>query len=117
MHNGTISNCTELKKELKDKGIAFRSETDTEVIANLVSFYLDEMDRDPDSYKVRQDDNRVATAFELALNRLDGSWGTWISFKLFVLFETGSNFRSRHFPRTSVSNCFDVSGIRSDFAF
>jgi len=76
VHNGTISNCTELKNELKARGVTFRSETDTEVIANLIGFYLDEMDREPDAYKnILGDSNRVATAFELALNRLDGSWG------------------------------------------
>ncbi len=56
--------------------MVFHSQTDTEVIANLVGFYLDEIDRDPVRYKVAEGaDDRVLTAFELALNRLDGSWG------------------------------------------
>ncbi len=42
VHNGTINNSHELKKELHDKhGIKFVSETDTEVIAQLVGVYLD----------------------------------------------------------------------------
>lgn len=40
-HNGTINNAYELKKELQGKGIKFLSETDTEVIAQLVGLYLD----------------------------------------------------------------------------
>lgn len=42
IHNGTINNSYDLKKELKSKGIAFKSETDTEVIAHLIGLYLDE---------------------------------------------------------------------------
>jgi glucosamine--fructose-6-phosphate aminotransferase (isomerizing) len=42
IHNGTINNSYDLKKELQHKGIEFKSETDTEVIAQLVGLYLDE---------------------------------------------------------------------------
>lgn len=41
IHNGTINNAYELKKELMEKGIKFQSETDTEVIAQLIGTYLD----------------------------------------------------------------------------
>jgi len=74
VHNGTIENCTEIKNELKAKGITFKSETDTEVIANLIGYYLDEIKLDPGKYLVDAKDE-IATVFELALNRLDGSWG------------------------------------------
>jgi glucosamine--fructose-6-phosphate aminotransferase (isomerizing) len=36
VHNGVITNSEELRKNLEAKGIQFRSETDTEVIAQLV---------------------------------------------------------------------------------
>jgi hypothetical protein len=43
VHNGTINNSHELRKELiSKKGIKFHSETDTEVIAQLIGTYLDE---------------------------------------------------------------------------
>lgn len=42
IHNGTINNSYDLKKELMLKGIVFKSETDTEVIAHLVGLNLDE---------------------------------------------------------------------------
>jgi len=42
IHNGTINNSYDLKKELAAKGVVFKSETDTEVIAQLVGLYLDE---------------------------------------------------------------------------
>ncbi len=37
VHNGIIENFAELRRELKDKGVKFATETDTEVIAHLVS--------------------------------------------------------------------------------
>lgn len=41
IHNGTINNSYDLKRELLQKGIEFKSETDTEVIAHLVGINLD----------------------------------------------------------------------------
>ena len=40
VHNGIIENYIALKEELKEKGIKFSSQTDTEVIAHLISLYL-----------------------------------------------------------------------------
>ena len=41
-HNGIIENFEELKSELQNKGYKFQSETDTEVIANLIQRNFDE---------------------------------------------------------------------------
>ncbi|MBX9744338.1 MAG: class II glutamine amidotransferase, partial [Chlamydiales bacterium] len=40
VHNGIIENYSTLKEKLKQKGIPFVSETDSEVIAQLISFYF-----------------------------------------------------------------------------
>ncbi|QND71066.1 glutamine--fructose-6-phosphate transaminase (isomerizing) [Tardiphaga robiniae] len=40
VHNGIIENFRELRLELEKSGAKFASETDTEVVAHLVSFYL-----------------------------------------------------------------------------
>ncbi|CAM9682019.1 unnamed protein product [Ectocarpus fasciculatus] len=40
VHNGTINNATELRRELQGKGISFRSETDSEVIAHLIGLEM-----------------------------------------------------------------------------
>ncbi len=40
VHNGIIENYLALKQELKDIGVTFQSETDSEVICHLLSFYL-----------------------------------------------------------------------------
>jgi len=62
IHNGTINNSYELRKELLEKGIKFLSETDTEVIAHLVGLNLDQgMD--------------TKEAVSHALSRCEGTWG------------------------------------------
>ena len=40
VHNGIIENYAELKQELMKNGFVFFSQTDTEIIVNLISFYL-----------------------------------------------------------------------------
>jgi len=41
VHNGIIDNFSELKKDLQQKGFLFKSETDSEVIANLLQYEFD----------------------------------------------------------------------------
>ena len=62
IHNGTINNSYDLKNELIKKGVVFLSETDTEVIAQLVGLYLDEGMCTKD-------------AVSHALARCEGTWG------------------------------------------
>ena len=42
VHNGIIENAKELKEQLKTKGYKFYSDTDTEVIAALLDYYLED---------------------------------------------------------------------------
>ena len=42
VHNGIIENYVKLKAWLQSKGIVFRSETDTEVVAHLINYYYEE---------------------------------------------------------------------------
>ncbi len=42
VHNGIIENYVALRQELEDKGTRFSSQTDTEVIAQLIALYLKE---------------------------------------------------------------------------
>jgi glutamine---fructose-6-phosphate transaminase (isomerizing) len=41
VHNGVIENYAQLKRQLQDEGVRFRSDTDTEVIAQLIAQHLD----------------------------------------------------------------------------
>jgi len=65
VHNGTLNNANELRKELQSRGHHFNSETDTEVIAKLIGEYYEQVG-----------DIKLAT--EQALSRCDGSWGLCI---------------------------------------
>ena len=40
VHNGVIENYAVLKSQLQDEGVVFHSDTDTEVIAQLIAYYL-----------------------------------------------------------------------------
>lgn len=62
VHNGVIENANTLRTELQSHGIAFRSETDTEVIAQLIGRYLD-------------NGEELTSAVKHALTRLEGTWG------------------------------------------
>lgn len=55
VHNGIIENFYELKKDLEDNyGIKFISQTDTEVIVNLISVYFDKYGNMVDAIKETQ---------------------------------------------------------------
>ena len=62
VHNGVIQNYNEIKNELLEKGIPFVSETDSEVIAQLIGYYLDE-------------GNEIIDALKKCEKRLVGTWG------------------------------------------
>jgi glucosamine--fructose-6-phosphate aminotransferase (isomerizing) len=62
VHNGVIENANVLRQELQAYGIIFKSETDTEVIAQLIGRSLD-------------DGLELTEAVKKALSRLEGTWG------------------------------------------
>ncbi len=67
VHNGIIENSTILKKLLEKKGYTFKSQTDTEVIAHLVTDYLKK--------------NSLKDAIIKVLKKLHGSFALGIIFK------------------------------------
>lgn len=62
VHNGIIENYTHLKEKLIEKNYKFYSETDTEVIVNLISYYYND-------YKC------VQKTIQKIITLLDGTWG------------------------------------------
>lgn len=50
VHNGIIENYNEIKKSLEEKGYTFYSQTDTEVIPNLIHYYFN-IDKNNDDLK------------------------------------------------------------------
>ncbi len=65
VHNGIIENFQELKKELIENGHVFESQTDSEVVARLVSHYLDRQMKPSDAVAAAL--KRLEGAFALAL--------------------------------------------------
>ncbi len=63
VHNGIIENYALIKKHLQGKGIQFSSQTDTEVLANLIEHLYVEGDLTAEE------------AITLALNRVEGAYG------------------------------------------
>ncbi|WP_430811661.1 MULTISPECIES: glutamine--fructose-6-phosphate transaminase (isomerizing) [unclassified Carboxylicivirga] len=67
VHNGIIENYAHLKKELESRGYTFKSETDTEVLANLIeNIYLSK-------------EVNAEMAVRLALTRVIGAYGLVIA--------------------------------------
>jgi glucosamine--fructose-6-phosphate aminotransferase (isomerizing) len=62
VHNGVIENSHALRAGLEAAGITFRSQTDTEVIAQLIGTYLDRGET-------------LDVAIKHALAKLEGTWG------------------------------------------
>lgn len=78
VHNGVIENYSSLRDQLTAAGYVFQSATDTEVIAHLISFYLDEQIRLGGAADAIQ---TALDAVELALRRLKGTYGLAMLFR------------------------------------
>lgn len=64
VHNGIIENYARLKKDLKAQGFTFQSDTDTEVLANLIEFFY-----------LQQEVQSSEQAVQLALSKVVGAYG------------------------------------------
>ncbi len=64
VHNGIIENYAELKSDLQKKGYTFQSDTDTEVLVNLIEYF----------YK-NADGANAEIAVRLALSKVVGAYG------------------------------------------
>lgn len=67
VHNGIIENFSELRAEMEKHGYEFSSQTDTEVIPILVTYYLDKGDK-------------PFSAFQKTLKRLEGAFAIGVIF-------------------------------------
>lgn len=62
VHNGIIENFVELRERLQAAGYSFVSETDTEVVPNLIDFYAKQLPSFEDAFKAALADVRGAYA-------------------------------------------------------
>jgi len=75
VHNGVIENATEIKKRLQSPphSVQFRSETDTEVIVQLLSVNLEELTKKQKSNESHE--ALLLDALRETLKELEGTWG------------------------------------------
>ena len=66
VHNGIIENYNELRKFLEDKGYTFYSQTDTEIIPNLIYYYYQK--------DTNNDESKFLRAVKCACSDLKGSF-------------------------------------------
>ncbi len=64
VHNGIIENYAQLKEELVNHGFKFKSQTDTEVLANLIEFFYNQ-----------GEEITAEVAVQLALSKVVGAYG------------------------------------------
>ena len=69
VHNGIIENYQELRLFLESKGFVFSTETDTEVIPNLIEFHM------------RNNDNDFLNAVKKSIKMLEGSYALVIMYE------------------------------------
>ena len=80
VHNGIIENYSKLKKDLSDQGYIFKSDTDTEILVNLIEFFY-----------TREDKIDAETAVRMALSKVIGAYGIAVLCK----FEPGTLIAAR----------------------
>ena len=68
IHNGVIENYAAMKAFLPTKGFTFRSETDTEVLCNLIAYHYEKEPAVPD-------ENRFFSSVRKALLHAEGTYG------------------------------------------
>lgn len=68
IHNGVIENYSKIKKFLVEKGYTFKSETDTEVLCNLIAYHYEK------EAKV-EGENRFLESVRKALTHAEGTYG------------------------------------------
>ncbi len=74
VHNGVIENYESIKKFLTQQGYSFYSDTDTEVLANLISYHFK---------KEKESQNIFLTSVQKALLHVRGTYGIAVLCKLF----------------------------------
>ena len=74
VHNGIIENYATLKTWLQNEGTKFASETDTEVIANLIGYFYAKGDED-EGRKLSVSQNKFEWSVQRALHELHGTYG------------------------------------------
>jgi len=74
VHNGIIENYNTLKTWLQTEGVTFASETDTEIISNLIGYFYAKGD-DDEQAKQSEGQNKFEWAVQRTLHEVHGTYG------------------------------------------
>lgn len=97
VHNGIIENYIELKEMLIKNGFTFKSQTDTEVVVNLIAYF----------YKLHKN---TVTAIQKTIEELEGTWGLAIT----CLHEPEKLYATRHGSPILVGHTNEMAIVTSE---
>jgi glucosamine--fructose-6-phosphate aminotransferase (isomerizing) len=93
VHNGIIENFSEIRQKLKAEGYHFESQTDTEVIPNLIDFYFKQVNSFEAAFKAALQDVRGAYSIvAITTNEPDTLFAARLSSPLVIGVGEGENF-------------------------
>lgn len=79
VHNGILENFQSLKQNLQSKKISFSSQTDTEVIVNLIAYHYHDIvcyqSSENDIMYIDEKRKNIKKAIQNALEEMQGTWG------------------------------------------
>jgi len=97
VHNGIIENYAELKKMLIKNGFTFKSQTDTEVVVNLIAYF----------YNIHKN---TVLAIQKTIEKLEGTWGLAIT----CINEPNKLYATRHGSPILVGHTNELAIVTSE---
>jgi glucosamine--fructose-6-phosphate aminotransferase (isomerizing) len=75
VHNGIIENFSVLKSMLQNEGYEFKSQTDSEVVSNLLAYNYKNAQNNTNINNTNNINNNIITAINETISQLEGTWG------------------------------------------
>ncbi len=122
VHNGIIENFSEIRQRLKTEGYNFVSQTDTEVIPNLIDFYFKQLSSFEAAFKAALQDVRGAYSIVvISTKEPDTLYAARLSSPLVIGVGEGENFLAsdpsaimEHTKKVIYLEDYDIAVIKRD---
>jgi len=122
VHNGIIENFSEIRDKLQAEGYHFDSQTDTEVVPNLIDFYLKQLPSFEDAFKAALSDVRGAYSIvAISSQQPDTLYAARLSSPLVIGVGEGENFLAsdpsaimEHTKKVIYLEDYDIAAITRD---
>ena len=75
VHNGIIENFSVLKSMLQNEGYEFKSQTDSEVVSNLLAYNYKKVKNNTNTNNINNINNNIITTINQTISQLEGTWG------------------------------------------